>query len=474
MLGRPKSIWSINLGILGHVDSGKTSIAKILSELGSTAAFDKCKQSQERGITIDLGFSCFTISDNLRVTLVDCPGHASLIRTVVCGAQIIDAVLLVIDVSKGIQAQTVECIQLAQIYAPRVILVMNKFDLLHGPDDKRTELFPKLVQKLEFEYVDGLYFSTKTDTNVHVDNLHSAITKLAEHLPAAVHEDSGPLLMVSDHCFALKGKGTVLTGTVLQGATRPGDKLSISSKGVDQVKKVKSIQSFRETVQVARKGDRVALLVQDLPAEGIERAIVSTPGHLQFTTRIVARVKKLPSFKGEFKSKSKIHCLILNTASVAQAEFFQGSSHLDYLLDECCAVMTFVKPIPFIVGANFLGAKLDIEPSRKTQRFVFSGTNLSNSPVQVQRSVTRFAMIDRAVSERELIGKDLVKTPNLLEKFIGHPIRVLNGNAVVSTGKVTSSFGTTGKFKVLLDVPMICGRPSEYTLALDHIKTSFL
>jgi selenocysteine-specific elongation factor len=103
---------------LGHVDSGKTSLVKALSTSLSTAALDKNPQSQQRGITLDLGFSAFTLpmpshlpSDTynlIQFTLVDCPGHASLIRTIIGGAQIIDMMLLVVDANKGIQTQTAE------------------------------------------------------------------------------------------------------------------------------------------------------------------------------------------------------------------------------------------------------------------------------------------------------------------------------------------------------------------------------
>ena len=111
---------NINIGVLGHVDSGKTSLSKALSSIGSTAAFDKHPQSKERGITIDLGFSSFVIPcpthikdgktdiSHVQVTLVDCPGHASLIRTIIGGASIIDMMLLVVDVTKGNDQYAVE------------------------------------------------------------------------------------------------------------------------------------------------------------------------------------------------------------------------------------------------------------------------------------------------------------------------------------------------------------------------------
>lgn len=129
-------ILNLNVGLLGHVDSGKTSLAKVLSEIPSTASFDKDPQSQERGITLDLGFSSFscpmpshlsnTQYETLQFTLVDCPGHASLIKTVIGGSHIIDMMILVIDATKGIQTQTSECLIIGEITKKKMIVVLNK------------------------------------------------------------------------------------------------------------------------------------------------------------------------------------------------------------------------------------------------------------------------------------------------------------------------------------------------------------
>ncbi len=111
-MSNPAKILNINLGILGHIDSGKTSLCKALSTIASTAGFDKNPQSQARGITLDLGFSAFIIKipgwfrakhgvseslEYIQFTLVDCPGHASLMKTIIGGASIIDMMMLVVD-----------------------------------------------------------------------------------------------------------------------------------------------------------------------------------------------------------------------------------------------------------------------------------------------------------------------------------------------------------------------------------------
>ena len=133
-------ILNINLGVLGHVDSGKTSLVRALSVTLSTASLDRAPEEKLRGITLDLGFSSFTVPpppvvesagfNKMQYTLVDCPGHASLIRTIMGGAQIIDMMLLIIDVTKGIQTQTAECVVIGEILADKFLIILNKVDLL--------------------------------------------------------------------------------------------------------------------------------------------------------------------------------------------------------------------------------------------------------------------------------------------------------------------------------------------------------
>ena len=147
-----RKVLNFNIGVLGHIDSGKTSLAKALSSTASTASFDKNPQSKERGITLDLGFSSFQVPipehlkqhgyDILQFTLVDCPGHASLIRTIIGGAQIIDMMMLVVDVTKGMQTQTAECLVIGEILCEKMVVVLNKVDLLK--EEKRDVLIEKV------------------------------------------------------------------------------------------------------------------------------------------------------------------------------------------------------------------------------------------------------------------------------------------------------------------------------------------
>lgn len=151
----PAKILNINIGVLGHIDSGKTSLCRALSTVTSTASLDKSPQSKERGITLDLGFSAFVVAvpdwlrereqeklagiEHIQFTLVDCPGHASLMKTVIGGASIIDLMVLVVDCQKLIQTQTFECIVLGEILMDKLLIAFNKVDLLRSEPAKLTK-----------------------------------------------------------------------------------------------------------------------------------------------------------------------------------------------------------------------------------------------------------------------------------------------------------------------------------------------
>uniref|UniRef100_A0A8C2V6L7 Eukaryotic elongation factor, selenocysteine-tRNA specific n=1 Tax=Chinchilla lanigera TaxID=34839 RepID=A0A8C2V6L7_CHILA len=237
---------NVNVGVLGHIDSGKTALARALSTTASTAAFDKQPQSRERGITLDLGFSCFAVplpgaaepeETLLQVTLVDCPGHASLIRTIIGGAQIIDLMMLVIDVTKGMQTQSAECLVIGQIACQKLIVVLNKIDLLaegkrQTAIDKMTRKMQKTLENTKFRGAPIIPVAAKPGgPEAPETEAPQGISELIELLKSQIsiptRDPSGPFLMSVDHCFSIKGQGTVMTGTILSGSISLGDSVEI-------------------------------------------------------------------------------------------------------------------------------------------------------------------------------------------------------------------------------------------------------
>ncbi len=359
----PSSVLNVNVGVLGHVDSGKTSLVKTLSTLLSTAALDKSKQSRQRGMTLDLGFSCFFLDmpshlasqfptkSQLQMTLVDCPGHASLIRTIIGGAQIIDMVLLVVDAFKGWQAQTTECLVLAELTSPHLVVALNKIDLF-SPDERESKLEQakqQVRQKLAHtrfanapligvaacvggEKVaaigeDAVTTTTSTTTagsSFHnpneTFNVETLVRVLQEELPPPRRTLDGPFYFAIDHCFPIRGQGTVLTGTVLSGGISVNQPLEFPTLGMER--KVKSMQMFKRKCTSLVQGDRAGICVSNLDSKLIERGVAASPGAVQLLRGAIVLVRKINYYSGKLVGGQKFHISVGHTTVMATVTFW--------------------------------------------------------------------------------------------------------------------------------------------------------
>ena len=435
---------NVNVGVMGHVDSGKTSLVGALSTCLSTCALDKHPQSKARGITLDLGFSSFTwktkAGGDVRFTLVDCPGHASLIRTIIGATQIIDLYLLVVDATKGIQTQTAECLVLAEVSpCDAMVVVLNKIDQV---DEKRRDKVEKVVRKVlagtKFKGCDIVPASAKPGEPVGIEQVAE---KLVDIVPERVMaERSGttkdgngggggiaseardevagppPLIYAVDHCFAIKGQGTVLTGTVLQGSLRVNQMVAIPRLGLSR--KVKTMQVFKQPVEVATKGSRVAVCTTQIDPKLIERDYLSQadlPRDQQVVATFdmcVGTVSRIAFFKENVSSGSKIHLTLGYTTVLAEAHFFlperkngergghEGNeeafdlardyAHLGELEalgrageaedGQVYAVLVFDKAVTCPVGTAYIASRLDLDVHTKQCRLAFHGTLLRIHP----------------------------------------------------------------------------------------------
>ena len=337
---------------MGHVDSGKTSLVRALSTQLSTAALDKSPQSQARGITLDLGFSAFSVPpppavraagfDALQFTLVDCPGHASLIRTIIGAAQIIEMMLLVVDVTKGIQTQTAECLVVGEITTDTMIVVLNKVDLLPAGPERAARIaavtakLRKALASTPFAAAPFVAVSALTAaaaaadaTTAAVPGGSASVSALVDAMAAAVRvpqrDASGPFLFAVDHCFAIRGQGTVLTGTALTGCVAVNDVVALPALGLER--KVKSMQMFHAPVTSIRQGDRAGICVTNLDAALVERGLVASPGTVPTLQGAIALVRKIRFFKGACASQTKFHVTVGHTTVMASVVFF-GAAEL--------------------------------------------------------------------------------------------------------------------------------------------------
>eukprot|EP01126_Amoeba_proteus_P046798 TRINITY_DN5307_c0_g1_i3.p1 TRINITY_DN5307_c0_g1~~TRINITY_DN5307_c0_g1_i3.p1 ORF type:complete len:400 (-),score=98.96 TRINITY_DN5307_c0_g1_i3:1215-2342(-) len=319
-LNKPK----VNVGVLGHVDSGKTALCGCLSTILSTAALDKNPQSQERGITLDLQFSAVETQQFL-FTLTDCPGHASLIRTIIGGCQIIDMALMVIDIQKGIQTQTAEGLVIAEIAVEGMVVVLNKIDTI--PEESRQQKISrakvglrKAFARTKFKDCEMVSFSAKE--NIGKEELLRAMEECAKRMISLrLDTHDLPLLFLVDHCFPVRGKGTVVTGTVLRGTIKLNQDVHILHLGID--KKVKSIEMFKQPVSVAHTGDRIGVLLTQFDSKLMERGIVcGKAGEVPEVSKAIVLVKKVVFYKLPIASKAKFHVTIGHTTAMATFHFF--------------------------------------------------------------------------------------------------------------------------------------------------------
>ncbi|XP_033822914.1 selenocysteine-specific elongation factor [Periophthalmus magnuspinnatus] len=502
---------NFNVGVLGHVDSGKTSLARALSSTASTAAFDKNPQSKERGITLDLGFSSFTVElpdhlkesageqyDSLQFTLVDCPGHASLIRTIIGGAQIIDLMMLVVDVVKGVQTQTAECLLIGELTCQRMIVILNKTDLL--PENKRQSAVEKMTKRLHktlentrFKDCPVIAVAAKpggpeapdTEEPQGVSELIQLLKKQT-YLPQ--RDPGGDLLMAVDHCFSIRGQGTVMTGTILQGALAINDTVEIPALKV--TKKVKSIQMFRKPASTAMQGDRVGVCVTQFDPKLLERGVICTPGSLRMLYAAVITVHKIGYFKGALSTRAKFHITVGHETVMAKVSFFglpPGSTSSnspqknslespfnfdreyfyqdEYLISpaegstgsdpEQWALLEFERPVTCPSLCLVIGSKLDTDIHANACRLAFQGQLLQGfedknyietglPKLRIYKTKQKEGQVERVTDDYTVIGRSLFKKETNLQLFVGLKVTLSTGE----TGVIEGGFGQSGKFKI--------------------------
>lgn len=506
---------NFNIGVLGHVDSGKTSLARALSSTASTAAFDKNPQSRERGITLDLGFSSFTVNlpdhlkeesggqpyDSLQFTLVDCPGHASLIRTIIGGAQIIDLMMLVVDVVKGIQTQTAECLLIGELTCPRMVVVLNKTDLL--PPNKRQSAIEKMTKRLHktlestrFKDCPVIAVAAKPGGPEAPDTEEpQGVPELIELLKKQTYlpqrDPGGNLLMAVDHCFSIRGQGTVMTGTILQGSLAINDTVEIPALKV--TKKIKSVQMFRKPVSGAMQGDRVGVCVTQFDPKLLERGVVCTPGSLRTLYAAIISVRKIGYFKGSLATRAKFHITVGHETVMARVTFFglppvdapdmtqlviEGSSletpftfDKEYLYqDEYVttqgeassgpdpdqwALLEFERPVTCPSLCLVIGSKLDTDIHANACRLAFQGRLLQGfedksyaetalPQLRIYKIKQKEGQVERVTDDYTVIGRNLFKKETNLQLFVGLKVVLSSGE----TGVIEGGFGQSGKFKI--------------------------
>ncbi|MCK4370464.1 MAG: GTP-binding protein [Candidatus Lokiarchaeota archaeon] len=298
----------IHIGLFGHIDSGKTAIAEVLSEIISTAGLDAHPQSKERGITIDLGFTSFLL-DKYLITLVDGPGHADLIKISASSVEIIDCALVVIDINKGPQIQTGEhLILIESLKINKIIVVVNKTDIFSGPIDEELKKIREFFGSTSFGY-DVPIFAVSAKEKVGFEELKNGILETINSLQIE-RNTKGDIIIPIDHHFPIKGMGAILTGTILSGILKVNQNLEVLP--VKTSGRVKSIQIFRQNVDSANAGDRVGINIKGLDLKKIYRGCYATnnPNAFDYCNVFEVKVNNNKLFKPKTGFGTQIHITI--------------------------------------------------------------------------------------------------------------------------------------------------------------------
>jgi selenocysteine-specific elongation factor len=276
------------LGTAGHIDHGKTALIRALTGVDT----DRLPEEKARGITIELGFAPLDLADDLRLGVVDVPGHEGLVRTMVAGATGIDLVLLVVAADEGVMPQTREHLAICDLLGlTHGIVALTKIDLA---DPEVLELAEEEVRELISPSSLGAAPIVRVSalTGDGIEALREALVETAR-ASAARTPRSGPPRLSVDRLFAAKGFGSVVTGTLIGDALSVGDAVEIYPIG--RKARVRGLQSFGISSERVRPGARCAVNLQGVELADLSRGlVVSAPGALQPTRVLDAEITLLP------------------------------------------------------------------------------------------------------------------------------------------------------------------------------------
>jgi selenocysteine-specific elongation factor len=279
----------IVIGTAGHIDHGKTALIKAITGIDC----DRLKEEKERGITIELGFAYYRFGDDLFVGIVDVPGHERFVKHMVAGAWGMDMVLFVVAADESVMPQTREHMDICELLGiKRGIVAITKIDLA---DPEMVELVTEEVRDLtRGRFLEGApIVPVSAVTGEGIDLLRAEIRAKA----AEIEEKSrkGIFRLPVDRVFGIRGFGTIVTGTGISGQIRVGDEIQIYPG--ETRARVRNVQAYHADVKEAGAGQRVALNLQGIEKQDIERGtIIGRPESLVLTKRIDATLRylKLP------------------------------------------------------------------------------------------------------------------------------------------------------------------------------------
>ena len=305
----------VNIGTIGHVDHGKTTLTAAITKVQSDKGLakfegyediDKAPEERERGITINTAHVEYE-TDKRHYAHVDCPGHADYVKNMITGAAQMDGAILVIAATDGAMAQTNEHILLAhQVGVPKIVVFINKCDMVD--DQEMLELIEMDVREVLTKYgfdgdntpfIFGSALKALEGDQQYVDKINELMDTIDEYIPTPERDTDKPFLMSIEDVFTITGRGTVVTGRVERGKLNLNDEVEIV--GITETKKTVAtgIEMFRKQLDYAEAGDNAGVLLRGIGREDVQRGqVLAKPGSVTPHTAFEAQVYVLTKEEG--------------------------------------------------------------------------------------------------------------------------------------------------------------------------------
>jgi len=307
----------VNVGTIGHVDHGKTTLTaaltKVMAELsgGEVKAFDEidnAPEERERGITIATSHVEYE-SPNRHYAHVDCPGHADYVKNMITGAAQMDGAILVVSAADGPMPQTREHILLSrQVGVPYILVFMNKADMVD--DDELLELVEMEIRELLDQYefpgddtpiiIGSALKALEGDTSdIGVPSIIKLVEALDTYVPEPERAIDGDFIMPVEDVFSISGRGTVVTGRIERGIVKVGEEIEIIGIRETQKSTCTGVEMFRKLLDEGRAGDNVGILLRGTKREDVERGqVLAAPGSITPHTKFEAEIYILSKDEG--------------------------------------------------------------------------------------------------------------------------------------------------------------------------------
>ena len=313
-----RSLEHVNVGTIGHVDHGKTTLTAAITKYladhpedgkASFEAYDQidgAPEEKERGITINTAHVEYQTLKR-HYAHVDCPGHADYVKNMITGAAQMDGAILVVAATDGPMPQTREHILLArQVGVPAIVVFLNKCDMVD--DEELIDLVEMEVRELLSEYgfdgdncpvIRGSAFQALQGDPKWTPAIGELMDAVDSYIPSPVHDNEKPFLMAVEDVFTITGRGTVATGRVERGMLKLNDDVEIVGIRPTSKTVVTGIEMFRKTLDFAQAGDNIGALLRGVNREQIERGqVLAKPGSVTPHTKFKAQVYVLTKEEG--------------------------------------------------------------------------------------------------------------------------------------------------------------------------------